>query len=205
MHFPYALGPYGVFSALDFLVPSNNVDHPNGDIEILEKIALLGGSIPDRFDNHAVIMVNGRSLSYPGLISKVAKDDDPVNVSFERYYIPHSLYGGMFSYVIRNDDFVSSRVVSLLDVIPWEIKCWYHTLKIEHPQAPHSQLGLYDVAIHPSKVRTSPSVVEINNLVISPNDTIRITMHADRRFVHYGEFPLDAHRGLEIGFGRCND
>ena len=127
VHFPYALGPYGVFSALDFFVPSNDVDHPNGDIEILEQIALPDESVPDRFDNHAVIMVNGRSLSYPGLISKRVKDGDPVNVSFERYYIPHSLYGGMFSYVIRNDDSVSSHVVSLLDVIPWEIKCWYHT------------------------------------------------------------------------------
>ena len=107
---PCALGPYGVFSALDFFVPSNGVDHPNGDIEILEKIALLGGSVPDRFDNHAVIMVNGRSLSYPGLISKRVKDGDPVNVSFERYYIPHSLYGGMFSYVIKNYNSVSSHV-----------------------------------------------------------------------------------------------
>ena len=86
------------------------MDHPNGDIEILEKIALLGGSIPDRFDNHAVIMVNGRSLAYPDLISKRVKDGDPVHVSFERYYTPHSLYGGMFSYVIRNDDSVSFHV-----------------------------------------------------------------------------------------------
>ena len=28
-------------SALDFFVPSNDMDHPNGDIEILEKIAFL--------------------------------------------------------------------------------------------------------------------------------------------------------------------
>ena len=97
-------------SALDFFAPSNDVDHPNGDIGILEKIALLCRSVPNRFDNHAVIMVNGRSLSYPGLISKRIKDGVPVNVSFERYYIPHSLYGSIFSYVIRNDDFVSSHV-----------------------------------------------------------------------------------------------
>ena len=71
-------------------VPSNNMDHPNGDIEILEQIALPDESVPDRFDNHAVIMVNGRSLAYPGLISKRVKDGDPVNVHLKdiTFHIP---------------------------------------------------------------------------------------------------------------------
>ncbi|KGG52315.1 hypothetical protein DI09_18p210 [Mitosporidium daphniae] len=220
VHLPYLLESYSTFSTQRFFTPFKFDDlspNDNSASEALEKVTLLlGGSIPSTFDN-ASILIDGEPLSYRGLVSGFVKKDNECTfcgvISFERYYIPYSIYKGRFSYVIKNTDLFSSYNVSLLDIIPWEIKCWYHTLGFDTPR-PFSEFvskmfsrksSLFsNVKIHPSSVREYPSIIEISDLLVPANTTIRITMEADKRFLRYTEFPLDAHRGLEIGFGYFN-
>ncbi|CAG8474801.1 14065_t:CDS:10 [Acaulospora colombiana] len=95
----------------------------------------------------------------------------------------------------------SSIPIIYYDVIPWYLRLYLHTLKvqvngkdiisdIEHP--------IKDLFYQPAVDRSRPHVIEAE-VSLPPNSLTTLSINFDKVFLKYTEYPPDANRGFDIG------
>ncbi|EXX71787.1 Gpi16p [Rhizophagus irregularis DAOM 197198w] len=87
------------------------------------------------------------------------------------------------------------------DVIPWFLKLYLHTLKVqingeEVRDSPVSPIK--DLYYQPAVDRSRPNVIEAE-LLLPPNSITTLSINFDKVFLKYTEHPPDANRGFDIG------
>ncbi|CAG8451990.1 8749_t:CDS:10 [Cetraspora pellucida] len=89
------------------------------------------------------------------------------------------------------------------DVIPWYLKLYLHTLKVQINgkdtkfDADHPIKDLY---FQPAVDRSRPNVIEVE-MLLPPNSLTTLSINFDKVFLKYTEHPPDANRGFDIGSG----
>ncbi|KND00994.1 GPI-anchor transamidase subunit GPI16 [Spizellomyces punctatus DAOM BR117] len=91
----------------------------------------------------------------------------------------------------------SAIPVTYFESIPWILKLYLHTLKVE-TSVNKSTAVVGDIFFQPAIDRGRPSVLEMQ-LTLPPNSTTTISIEFDKAFVKYTEHPPDANRGFDIG------
>ncbi|CAG8552078.1 3840_t:CDS:10 [Acaulospora morrowiae] len=108
--------------------------------------------------------------------------------------------GGIKVNIFNESPNVSIPII-YYDVIPWYLKLYLHTLKvqvngkdvnsdIEHP--------IKDLFYQPAVDRSRPHVIEAE-ILLPPNSLTSLSINFDKVFLKYTEYPPDANRGFDIG------
>ncbi|CAG8608907.1 11257_t:CDS:2, partial [Scutellospora calospora] len=86
----------------------------------------------------------------------------------------------------------SSIHIIYYDVIPWYLKLYLHTLKVQI----NGKNTKFDAAVD----RSRPNVIEAE-MLLPPNSLTTLSINFDKVFLKYTEHPPDANRGFDIGSG----
>ncbi|KAG9307362.1 hypothetical protein G9A89_017191 [Geosiphon pyriformis] len=88
------------------------------------------------------------------------------------------------------------------DVIPWYLKLYLHTLKIQINgktlKSGTADYPIKDIYYQPAIDRSRPNVIE-SLLLLPPNSIATLSISFDKVFLKYTEHPPDANRGFDIG------
>ncbi|KAF0552024.1 Gpi16 subunit, GPI transamidase component [Gigaspora margarita] len=89
------------------------------------------------------------------------------------------------------------------DVIPWYLKLYLHTLKVQI-NGKNTKLDavnpIKDLYFQPAVDRSRPNVIEAE-MLLPPNSLTTLSIKFDKVFLKYTEHPPDANRGFDIGSG----
>ena len=78
-----------------------------------------------------------------------------------------------------------------LDVLPWQLRVYWHTFACRGAALAAQRLV-------PAEQRASPNVIELQG-ALGRHVTLRCVVRFERAFMHWTEFPPDAHRGYDMG------
>ena len=118
-------------------------------------------------------------------------------LKIKRFQTGYGQVRGGLTVSIQNLDPHHSFTVIYFEVIPWILRLYLHTLKVE--QNDISILNtLQDVFYQPSIDRKRPTVLEMK-LTLPPNSKTRISIEFDKVLLKFTEYPPDANRGFDIG------
>ncbi|KAJ1823062.1 Subunit of the glycosylphosphatidylinositol transamidase complex-like protein [Coemansia sp. RSA 2671] len=120
-------------------------------------------------------------------------------ISAHRYVTGHGgSSGGVESTLTNRGD--KPVNVTYLDVLPWYLRVYSHTLEIQTQAADGSWALLRptSVAFTPAIDRERPSSLELA-LVLPPSSRTTLRYSFDKGFLKYTEHPPDANRGFNIG------
>ncbi|GES90457.1 GPI transamidase component PIG-T-like [Rhizophagus clarus] len=84
------------------------------------------------------------------------------------------------------------------DVIPWFLKLYLHTLKVQINGEEVQDSPIKDLYYQPAVDRSRPNVIEAE-LLLPPNSITTLSINFDKVFLKYTEHPPDANRGFDIG------
>ncbi|KAJ1735904.1 Subunit of the glycosylphosphatidylinositol transamidase complex-like protein [Coemansia biformis] len=120
-------------------------------------------------------------------------------ISAHRYVTGHGGISGGIEAIIVNRRAEPVRIV-YLDVLPWYLRVYSHTLKVESTAA-----GGRTAALAPSRLlftpavdRGRPSSLEVE-MYLPPNSHTTLRFDCEKGFLKYTEHPPDANRGFNIG------
>lgn len=102
--------------------------------------------------------------------------------------------GGIVNRIQNNNPTKAVRVV-LLDIIPWFLRMYLHTLKIS--SGPR-QLKAEHVSYQPGRDRERPHHLELT-LILPPAAETIVAYEFERAFLKWTEYPPDANHGFYIG------
>lgn len=102
--------------------------------------------------------------------------------------------GGIVNRIQNNNPTKAVRVV-LLDIIPWFLRVYLHTLKIS--SGPR-QLKAEHVSYQPGRDRERPHHLELT-LILPPAAETIVAYEFERAFLKWTEYPPDANHGFYIG------
>lgn len=119
----------------------------------------------------------------------------------ERGSIAISLRSTLSGMGITSDNVVDGTEVQVvvLQVVPWYVKVYYHTLQVFVDGEPKSLADIVEkIHVSPSEDRVSTGVMEL--ILRFPHDvnSIVLTMEFDKGFLHIDEYPPDANQGFDI-------
>lgn len=105
---------------------------------------------------------------------------------------------------IVNQDPVQAYDLIYMDVLPWQMQVYSHTLSFEKRGAVYSfetqdALGK-DVpfAYAPAKNRQRPTLFE-TQFRLGPQSSVKFSLVYDKLFMGFTEYPFDPNRGMDIG------
>ncbi|KAI8994674.1 GPI transamidase component PIG-T [Pilobolus umbonatus] len=113
----------------------------------------------------------------------------------ERYFTGYGQERGGLTITIHNRNKLSPMPVIYYDSIPWYLKLYLHTLKIEGNQTDNIIQNMY---YQPSIDRGRPTVIEAE-LLIPADSIISLSLDFDKVFLKYTEHRPDANRGFDVG------
>ncbi|KAI9591805.1 GPI transamidase component PIG-T [Syncephalis fuscata] len=117
---------------------------------------------------------------------------DPL-ITFHRRLAGNSTDHGSLVFEINNRA-ESSAEVSLLQVTPWYMKLFAHTLKIDSTDPSYIKQWHYQ----PAADRRRSTILELK-LTIPALSTTRLVISFRKLFLRYTEYPPDANHGFDIG------
>ncbi|KAI8336034.1 GPI transamidase component PIG-T [Blakeslea trispora] len=115
----------------------------------------------------------------------------------ERYFTGYGQEHGGLKMTIHNRNQFSDIPVIYYDSIPWYLKFYLHTLKIEEGGDNSMIKKMY---YQPAIDRGRPTTIECE-LLIPANSTVTLSMEFDKVFLKYTEHRPDANRGFDVGSG----
>jgi phosphatidylinositol glycan class T len=89
------------------------------------------------------------------------------------------------------------------DAVPWQMRIFFHTLQcsLNGRPVPLERGALFSaVRVEPANDRETPTVIELQG-ALRRNQSLVCVAHFQRAFMHWTEFPPDAHRGYDMGAG----
>ena len=124
----------------------------------------------------------------------IYKKVNPPYITAHRYITGYGVYLGGITCRITNS-LTKAQNVTYLDVIPWYLRIYMHTLSITSNNVEIKPRKLYH---KPAKDRAQPHHIEIILELPPLSDTI-ITYDFERAFLKWTEFPPDANHGVYVG------
>lgn len=129
----------------------------------------------------------------------------PPPLTATRFQTGYGQATGGIACIIYNNHPTKEIVISYLEVIPWFIRTYFHTLKVEHFQSlpmdirkSGIELKPLQIHYHPGKDRQRPYHLEL--VVRLPASSItRISFEFERQLLKWTEYPPDANHGFYIG------
>ena len=110
--------------------------------------------------------------------------------------------GGLAVDFINNHPTQSIPIV-YFESIPWILQLFLHTLRLERDGLPISlddTSVVKDIYYQPAVERQRPSVLELS-LSLPPKSRTSLWLSFEKSLLKYTEYPPDANRGFDIGYG----
>ena len=98
---------------------------------------------------------------------------------------------------IRNNAATPQRIV-FLDVLPWYLRCYLHTLSLKNDRARGGVLRPLLTDFRPGKDRDRPYVLELVVELPAKSET-RVSIEFEKSLLKWLEYPPDANRGFDVG------
>ena len=98
---------------------------------------------------------------------------------------------------IRNNAAAPQRIV-FLDVLPWYLRCYLHTLSLKNDRARGGVLRPLLTDFRPGKDRDRPYVLELVVELPAKSET-RVSIEFEKSLLKWLEYPPDANRGFDVG------
>ncbi|RHZ69509.1 hypothetical protein Glove_283g126 [Diversispora epigaea] len=118
-----------------------------------------------------------------------------------RYFTGYGQERGGIKVNIFNKSPNISIPIIYYDVIPWYLKLYLYTLKVQiNDQDVNSDTDnpIKELYYQPAVDRFRPNVIEAK-IILSPNSLTTLSINFDKVFLKYTEHPPDANRGFDIG------
>ncbi|KAI9333895.1 GPI transamidase component PIG-T [Pilaira anomala] len=118
----------------------------------------------------------------------------------ERYFTGHGQERGGLRITIHNRNKFSSMPVIYYDSVPWYLKLYLHTLKVDVVMGDTtiSNNIIQEMYYQPAIDRGRPSMLECE-LLLPENSVTTISMDFEKVFLKYTEHRPDANRGFDVG------
>lgn len=118
----------------------------------------------------------------------------------ERYFTGYGQERGGLRITIHNRNKESTMPVIYYDSVPWFLKLYLHTLKVD-VIGNHSSAAT-DIIQHmyyqPAIDRGRPTMLECE-LLLPPDSVVTLSMDFEKVFLKYTEHRPDANRGFDVG------
>lgn len=118
----------------------------------------------------------------------------------ERYFTGYGQERGGLRITIRNRNKSSAMPVIYYDSIPWYLKLYLHTLKVNvigNNSADNDDI-IQEMYYQPAIDRGRPSMIECQ-LLLPADSVTTISMDFEKVFLKYTEHRPDANRGFDVG------
>uniref|UniRef100_A0A6B2L1F9 GPI transamidase component PIG-T n=1 Tax=Arcella intermedia TaxID=1963864 RepID=A0A6B2L1F9_9EUKA len=112
-----------------------------------------------------------------------------------RYQTGFGKQKGGITTIIKNNLNVAVNT-SMLQVIPWFLQLYFHTMVTKINEKPFHKFYLKNVI--PGEDRVSPSKIEFK-FALPPKSTFTFEIEYDKFILHFFEYPPDPNRGFDIG------
>ena len=170
--------------------PETNIDAHYGDEK--RRFAVYDvKKLLDHNRNHNISKFNIYSMHQK---EHIYKSIVPPYITAHRYITGYGFYQGGITCRISNT-LAQAQNVTYLDVIPWYLRIYLHTLTITSNDESIEPIKLYHV---PGKDRAQPHHLEII-LQLPPQSVTTISYSFERAFLKWTEFPPDANHGVYVG------
>ncbi|KAI8886113.1 Gpi16 subunit, GPI transamidase component, partial [Backusella circina FSU 941] len=117
----------------------------------------------------------------------------------DRYFTGHGQERGGLKITIHNRNKDSASPVIYYDSVPWYLKVYLHTLKVDvYGSNATQQDVIQDMYYQPAIDRGRPTTLELK-LIIPAGAVVTLTMDFDKVFLKYTEHRPDANRGFDVG------
>lgn len=88
--------------------------------------------------------------------------------------------------------------IRLFQPLPWFVKLFMHTLRIQHDGRDVSRDATEGIKFVPAIDRIRSSTLELQAVIPANVSTLRLYMQYDKGFLRQSEFPADANRGFDL-------
>ncbi|KAK7345838.1 hypothetical protein VNO77_16450 [Canavalia gladiata] len=89
--------------------------------------------------------------------------------------------------------------VNVLQIVPWYIKVYYHTLQLLVDERPQVLTNFVEsMRVSPSEDKVSPGVMELILKFPCETKSAVLNIEFDKGFLHIDEYPPDANQGFDI-------
>ncbi|XP_023660905.2 GPI transamidase component PIG-T [Paramormyrops kingsleyae] len=113
----------------------------------------------------------------------------------ERYVAGYGLQTGEIHTLISNNHPYRAFPVLLLDVVPWYLRMYIHTLIVTSKALPNKPSYIH---YQPSKDRVRPHLLEML-IQLPPNSVTEVTVQFERALLKWTEYTPDPNHGLYVG------
>lgn len=121
-----------------------------------------------------------------------------------RFFVDNAFFAGKIKCKITNNQ-ERPLTVTYLEVLPWQVRVYLHTLKIEserigEPAAERLNIPIEQSLLHyePGHYKTRPYHLELR-LQLPARSVITVLFDVDKVFLKWTEYPPDANHGIYIG------
>ncbi|KAI8329631.1 GPI transamidase component PIG-T [Chlamydoabsidia padenii] len=127
-------------------------------------------------------------------------------VNAHRYFTGYGQEHGGLRITLHNDHPTDSLSVTYYDSVPWFLKLYLHTLKVQVNHH-HNEIGLLNATedtiiqnmlYQPAIDRSRPTMLECD-LLLPPQSVVTLTIDFEKVFLKYTEHRPDANRGFDVG------
>ncbi|KAL5172661.1 GPI transamidase component PIG-T [Glycine soja] len=89
--------------------------------------------------------------------------------------------------------------VNVLQIVPWYVKVYYHTLQLLVDERPQALTDFVEIMrVSPSEDKVSPGVMELVLQFPCEMKSAVLSIEFDKGFLHIDEYPPDANQGFDI-------
>lgn len=128
--------------------------------------------------------------------TKKAPKETPLSVS--RVFTGNgNEFGGFAVYLTNNQE--NPLRISYFEAVPWYLRMFYHTLAMSINGVevdPFKEMESFTLI--PAEDHGKPAKIEFL-MTLPPKSTTIFTIQFEKAFLHWTEYPPDAHRGFDIG------
>ncbi|KAK7287363.1 hypothetical protein RIF29_00635 [Crotalaria pallida] len=102
-------------------------------------------------------------------------------------------------FVATNNEERCKLQVDILQIVPWYIKVYYHTLQIFVDEKPQAVKDFVErMRVSPSEDKVSPGMMELVLKFPCETKSAVLNIDFDKGFLHIDEYPPDANQGFDI-------
>jgi len=143
-------------------------------------------------------MTNPLSLKLKMNPKENKKAPKEAQLSASRVFTGQGLeYGGFAVYLTNNHD--TPLKISYFETVPWYLKIYFHTLEMSINGAEVDPFQVMEnFTFIPAEDHGKPTKVEFI-MTLPPKSSTIFTLQFEKAFLHWTEYPPDAHRGFDIG------
>ena len=140
-------------------------------------------------------LVNGGTSNLVVSVNKKNANKKQKGVHATRYIVGHGEESGDIVVKLAND-VNKPVVVSYLDVVPWYLRVFFHTLRVVDETG--RNIPVQQKKLSPARDRSKPYSIELV-LTLPPKSVTKISFHFEKSILKWLEYPPDANHGFSVG------